>query len=72
MVAKLAGFWQVASAISLLLIAGLLAWEKFDSTGADRSASRKDTYDPAAFPETAIWLSRCLPPVRTHSNDNSF
>ena len=66
-VAKLAGFWQVASAISLLLIAGLLAWEKFDSTGADRSASRKDTYDPAAFPESPdfpLTVSASPEPIR--------
>lgn len=47
LVARLPGFWQVASTVSLLLIVGLLGWEKLGSAGGDRDASREGGADPA-------------------------
>jgi len=66
-VARLSGFWQVASTISLLLIVGLLGWEKLGSTGGDLNASREGEDEPAEFldgSEFPLTISASPEPIR--------
>ncbi len=66
-VARSAGFWQVASTISLLLIVGFLGLEKFGSAGGDLNASREGVSDPAEFldsSESPLTISASPEPIR--------
>lgn len=66
-VARLSGFWQVTSAISLLLIVGLLGWEKLAMTGEDLNASREGVDEPAEFlngSELPLTISASPEPIR--------
>ena len=65
-VARLFGFWQVASTISLLLIVGLLGWEKLGITGGDLNASRESVDGPAEFlngSESPLTISASPEPI---------
>ena len=66
-VARPAGFWQVASTISLLLIVGFLGWKKLGSAGGDLNASREGVDDPAEFlngSEFPLTISVSPEPIR--------